>query len=92
MFDLDEGEVERIGVNNIVLDALAARIGDVALERRRARGSARLLEQKVAIEKRDDDIVRLMDVPPRFRAGRKPPFGDAHMRLRDVDEGRGFGA
>ena len=92
MLDLDEGEVERIGVDHIVLDALAPRIRNMLLERRRARTAARLLEQKVAVEKRHDDIVGLMPMPPRLRAGHEPPLGDAHMRLRDVNVGRGLGA
>jgi hypothetical protein len=92
VLDLDEGEVEPIGVDHIVLDALPPRIRDVALEGRGARGAARLLEQEVAVEERHDDIVRLMPMPPRLGAGGEPPLGDAHMRLRDVDVGHSFGA
>jgi hypothetical protein len=92
MLDLDESKVERVGVDDIVFDALAPRVRDMPLEGRRPRGSARLLEQKVAVEERHDDIIGLMDVPPRLRAGLKPPLGDPHMRLGDVDVGRGFGA
>jgi hypothetical protein len=46
MLDLDEGEIERLGVDHIVLDALPPRTRNVALERRRARAAARLLEQE----------------------------------------------
>ena len=48
--------------------------------------------RKLAVEQRHDDIVGLMDVPARLGAGLKPPLGDPHMRLRNVDVGRGFGA
>ncbi len=49
VLDLHEGEIERVGVDHIVLDALAPRIGNMPLERRRARAAARLLEQEVAV-------------------------------------------
>ena len=63
MLDLDEGEVEGVRVDDIVLDALAPRVRDMAREGRRPRNPARLLEHQVAIQKRHDDIVGLMDVP-----------------------------
>ncbi len=64
----------------------------MALEPRRARAAARLFQEQVAIGKRDDDVIGLVSMPPRLGAGTEPPLGNAHMRLRDVDEGRGFGA
>jgi hypothetical protein len=57
MLYLDESKVERVGVDDIVFDALAPRVRDMPPEGRRPRGSARLLEQKVTVEERDDDIA-----------------------------------
>jgi hypothetical protein len=62
--DLEEGEVERVGVNYGVLDALAARVRNMPLERRGSRGSSRLLEQKIAVGERRHDIVGQMPMPP----------------------------
>ena len=69
VLDLDEGEVEGIGVDHIVLDALAPRVRNMALERRRARAAAGLLQQKVAVGKRNDDVVSLVPMPPVSAAG-----------------------
>jgi hypothetical protein len=90
VLDFHEGEVERIGVDHIVLDALFARVRDMALQGRGARGPARLLEQEVAVEHGHDDIVGLVPMPARFRARREPPLGHPNMRLRDMDMGHGF--
>ena len=80
----------RVGVDHVVLDALAPRIRHMHFQRRRARAASGLLEKQVAVGERDDDIIGLMAMPPRLGAGREPPLGDAHMRLREVDMGRGF--
>jgi hypothetical protein len=90
VLDLHEGEIERVGVDHVVLDAFEPRIRNMLLERRRARAAARLLEHEVAVEHGHDDIVGLVSVPPRLRARREPPLGDPHMRLRDVHMGRGL--
>src|SRR5271167_602296 len=92
MLNLDEGEIKRIGVDHVVLHALAPRVRDMALECRRPRAASGLLQQGVAIGERYDDIIGLMGVPPGFGAGNEPPLGHAYMRLRDVNMGHGFRA
>src|SRR5579863_7811408 len=90
VLDLDEGEIERVRVHHIVLDARAARVGDVQFQRGLARSAAGLLEQEFAVGERNDDIIGLVTAPSRLGAGSEPPFGDPHVRLGHVDMGRGF--
>jgi hypothetical protein len=73
VLDLDEGEVEWIGFDHIVLDALPPRVRDMPLQSGPARNATRVHQQEVPIGERNDDIVGLMAAPPRL--------GDPHVRL-----------
>ena len=63
MLDLDEGEIERIGVDDVVLDARPPRVGNMQLQRHRARAAAGLLEKQVSVGERNDNIIGLMSMP-----------------------------
>ena len=90
MLDLDEGEVVGVGVDHVVLDARAPRVGNVALSASRCAS----FRPAPLAEGRRRPGARRHSRPHAgailFGAGLKSPFGDPHMRLRDMDLRRGF--
>src|SRR5215468_7446471 len=84
--DLDEGEFELIGIDDVVLDAHGPVVGATGGEV----GEGILLavvEEQLAGRQRHDDIVVAMAVPASLRARGEAPFRDLDALVVDLDRG-----
>src|SRR5882724_7095856 len=85
VLDLEKGIFEGIGIDDVVLDARKPGVRLVHVQFGDARCSAGLFELQFPVEKRHDDVIIFMTMPPRFCAGRESELRDSHMRLVDLD-------
>ena len=73
---LEEPHLPVPGVDDIVLDAGFASVGDTRLEVGAARDAVGLLQEKAAVGQGHDDVVVGMDMPAGFRTDlRSSPAG-----------------
>src|SRR6185503_9919231 len=84
--DLNENELEAVGIDDVVLDADLAGIRHTGPERRRHRRLA-VKNVQFAGGHRDHDIVVIVAVPAGVAAGGKTPFGDDDAVVLDLDGG-----
>jgi hypothetical protein len=92
VLDLEKGEFEGIGIDDVVLDACEPRVRLVLVQFGNPRRPAGLFELQLAVEQWHDDIIIFVAMPACFRAGRESKFRDPHMRLVDLDGNNGLGA
>ena len=86
--DLDENELEAVGIDDVVLDADLAGIGHAGPQGRRHRRLA-VKNVQFAGRHRHHDIVVVVAVPAGVAAGGKTPFGDDDAVVLDLDGGLG---
>jgi beta-alanine degradation protein BauB len=85
VLDLEKGIFERIGIDDVVLDARKPSVWLMHVQFGDARRPAGLFELQRPVEKRHDDVIIFMTMPAGFCAGRESELPDAHMRLVDLD-------
>src|SRR5262245_42443690 len=89
--DLDESILEGVGVDDVVVHARLAEVGDTLLQLGKALLALRRDELQPAIAHRHHHIVHPVHMLAGLGPRRKSVFGDAHALVVDLHRGCGFG-
>src|SRR3990172_7859041 len=90
VLDLDEDELEAVGVLYVVLDARGARVGLARAELRR-RDTVGAGDGETSRRHRHDDVRVRVAVVAGGRAGSEAPLGDADRSIVELDSRNGGG-
>src|SRR5690606_8471110 len=90
--DFDEGELVAAGVDDVMLDAGVAVVGDARFEVGQGLAAAGVLQEELPVHHGHDDIVVAVCMPAGRAVRRKAPFRDADAVIVDLDGRRRLGA